>query len=105
VQTLQHHCLNHAEREAAARCPQCREFFCRECIVEHDDRILCAGCLAKLTKTAGPKGDLRKLTRVVSAAVGLCAAWLFFYWAGQILLTISPDFHSGEMWKTSFWGD
>ena len=42
-------CRNHAEREAVARCPGCGHHFCRECVTEHDDRILCAACLRKLT--------------------------------------------------------
>ena len=40
-------CFNHATREAVARCPECHHFFCRECITEHDDRVLCTGCLKK----------------------------------------------------------
>jgi hypothetical protein len=43
-------CFNHATREAVARCPQCSQFFCRECITEHDDRVICAACLKKLAR-------------------------------------------------------
>ena len=45
-------CLHHGEREAIARCPECGSFFCRECITEHDERVLCASCLAKITRPA-----------------------------------------------------
>ncbi|MBT8374528.1 MAG: rhomboid family protein, partial [Deltaproteobacteria bacterium] len=27
-------CNNHGQREAVARCPKCRRYFCRECITE-----------------------------------------------------------------------
>ena len=37
-------------REAVARCPECTQFFCRECITEHDDRVLCSACLKKLAR-------------------------------------------------------
>ena len=32
-----------------ARCPSCGNFFCRECITEHDELILCAACLKRIT--------------------------------------------------------
>ncbi|MFN7139481.1 MAG: rhomboid family protein, partial [Limisphaerales bacterium] len=51
----QQHCLNHFTREAAARCPECKQFFCRECITEHDDRVICAGCLRKLQQPTEEK--------------------------------------------------
>jgi len=47
-----HHqvCLNHHAREAVAKCPDCGHFYCRECIAEHDDRVICAACLRKMLK-------------------------------------------------------
>ena len=39
---LDQRCLNHSLREAAVQCPSCKRFFCRECITEHDDRVLLA---------------------------------------------------------------
>jgi hypothetical protein len=99
----QQHCLNHPAREAAAQCPQCRQFFCRECITEHDDRILCAVCLRRLAQAAGaPRRPLRALGRAGLAAGGLLTAALFFYWVAQILLLIPAPWHDGTLWK-SFW--
>ena len=43
-------CLNHAEREASARCPICKNDFCRECITEHKGKMLCVNCLKESTK-------------------------------------------------------
>jgi len=38
-------CFYHDFREAACRCPICQRYFCRECVTEHDDRVLCVECL------------------------------------------------------------
>jgi hypothetical protein len=40
-------CSNHAARTAACRCPACHFFYCRECVTEHDGRMLCAACVRK----------------------------------------------------------
>ena len=99
----QQHCLNHPAREAAAQCPQCRHFFCRECITEHDDRVLCAVCLRKLSRSEGGRGHpLRALGRAALGLGGLLTAVLFFYWAGQTLLLIPASWHDKALW-TSFW--
>ena len=99
----QQHCLNHPAREAAAQCPQCRQFFCRECVTEHDDRILCAVCLRQLSQTAGARRHpLRALGQAGLALGGLLTAALFFYWAAQILLLIPAPWHDGTLWK-SYW--
>jgi len=45
-------CLNHTFREAVARCPECGHYFCRECITEHEDRVVCASCLRKLVESS-----------------------------------------------------
>ena len=46
---LANRCLHHPVREAVARCPECGQFFCRECITEHEDRVVCSSCLKRLT--------------------------------------------------------
>ncbi len=96
----QQHCLNHANREAAAQCLECRHFFCRECVTEHDDRLLCAVCLGKISKAAGPRRHpFRALSRAGVTLAGLLTATLFFYWMGQILLMIPTEFHDGSVWS------
>lgn len=92
-------CLNHPTREAVARCVACRQTFCRECITEHDDRILCSACL----KLAVVQGDtsrrrLRSMLAPFSLVLGLVVAWLFFYFAGRILVSIPTRFHEGTVW-------
>ncbi len=63
-------CYNHASREAVARCPQCSNFFCRECITEHDDVIMCASCLEKAGKTTKQRSPfLKHLIKVLLCGV------------------------------------
>ncbi len=47
-------CFHHASREAVVRCPECRRFFCRECVIEHRGRMVCSECIEKET---GPEGE------------------------------------------------
>lgn len=106
---VQQRCLRHSERQAVARCPQCRLFYCRECISEHDDRILCADCLRKEIATApkGPPPGSKLLRRIrhgigrlllVGLAIGI--GWLFFYGYGRLFLAIPTSFHNGTIWKS-----
>jgi hypothetical protein len=81
-------CRNHPSREAAGRCPECGFFFCRECVTEHEDRILCSDCLRRKALASGHRGRgwLRRIAAVLSAAAGLAIAWLFFFLLGRGLL-------------------
>jgi hypothetical protein len=96
-------CYNHALREAAARCPECERFFCRECVSEHEDRVLCASCLAKLVKPRLMKTyHLGGLIKIAQVLVGILILWSSFYLLGQMLLTIPSSFHEGTMWQEIF---
>jgi hypothetical protein len=80
-------CLNHATRMAAARCPSCRSYYCRECVTEHDGRVICQRCLAALTQGAtSPSSGLA--LRSISAFAGLGLSWLCFYGIGQLLVRL-----------------
>ncbi len=99
-------CLNHAEREAVARCPGCGRFFCRECVTEHEDRVLCAVCLRKagrppLLQRRGFAGG----TRLAQCLAGLVVAWFFFYLIGEVLLALPASFHEGTLWQTDSLSD
>jgi hypothetical protein len=97
-------CFNHGEREAAARCPACGRFFCRECVTEHDERVICAKCLAALTRAAPLKTRGWARTVAVSRCVlGLILAWFFFYLIGESLLALPTSFHEGTFWKVKWW--
>ena len=96
-------CSQHPGREAVGRCPECRRFFCRECVTEHEDRLICAACLRKLHAHATEKQlGLAPLLRFAAACVGVVFAWVCFHWLGQILLNTPSDFHEGTVWKKSW---
>src|SRR5687767_4226891 len=97
-------CFHHAAREAAGRCPECAKFYCRECITEHEDRIICATCLAKLTqkRTTGRSIALW-FWSALQLTGGVFVAWLFFYFVGQVLLLIPSAFHEGALWYNPWW--
>jgi len=96
-------CLNHASREAAARCPECWQFFCRECITEHEDRVVCAVCLRKLARAGVPRRfRWLSLVTVGQTLAGVLVAWFFFYSAGRILLAIPESFHEGTVWRSGW---
>jgi hypothetical protein len=93
-------CYNHAAREAAARCPSCKRFFCRECITEHEDRVICAACLRKLSleRTA----ERRSFAGVITTAQvlgGVLTVWFFFFLVGEALVRLPAAFHESELWR------
>lgn len=96
----QQRCLHHPSREAAARCPECGQFFCRECVTEHEDRVICANCLKQLVRHAGRgRKRLAIVRRTLFCAGGILLAWLFFYETGRLLLLIPSSFHDGTIWN------
>mgnify|MGYP001264989032 CR=1 FL=1 len=96
-------CFNHADREAVARCPGCGSYFCRECVTEHDERVICAACLRKearprLLQRPGFVGVIH----FGQALLGLFLAWFFFHMVGDILLGLPSSFHEGSLWKDTW---
>jgi len=93
-------CHHHVEREAVARCPGCGMFFCRECVTEHDDRMICASCLRKIT--GGATVHRHRFSQVAGALMvslaGILVAWIFFYSMGRLLLLTPTSFHEGTLW-------
>lgn len=93
-------CVRHPAREAAARCPGCGEFFCRECVVEHGGKLLCAACVARATakkERSGPR--FAPVRQALGTAAAVAVLWLVFYLVGDALLKTPPDFHDGTVWK------
>jgi hypothetical protein len=96
----QERCRNHARREAVARCPECGHYFCRECVTEHDQRLLCASCLSQ----ASPPGRearhyLPQFGRLVLLLASLLTLWLLFYGLGAGLTKIPATIHQGTLWE------
>ncbi len=97
-------CFNHAQREAVARCPQCGHYFCRECITEHDDRVICAACLRKLARVPLlQRRGFAGVLRLVQCRRGLTIVWFFFYIVAECLLAMPSAFHEGTLWQLHWW--
>ena len=98
-------CSNHSQREAVACCPGCRRFFCRECITEHEHRVLCAACLRALTPGATAETGRRAgLGLSLGAGAGVFVLWVLFYLTGQALLLVPSSFHEGTGWEALWQG-
>lgn len=99
----QQRCFNHSLREAVARCPSCRQHYCRECITEHDDRVICAACLQQLMQPrVRRRPGLDWLRRLIPAGAGLLAAWFFFYFIGATLAKLPTSFYEGTIQQTNW---
>jgi len=86
-------CHHHAEREAVARCPECGFFYCRECVTEHDDRVICASCLRKSRWWQGKRrGRFAGLARLLLGVNRDLIAWIFFYSMGTATAANATSF-------------
>ncbi len=87
-------CFNHGQREAVARCPSCRRHYCRECVTEHDHKLLCASCIEALASTHAAKERRRwPFIPTVQLFAALFVLWISFYGVGRALLLIPSEFH------------
>ena len=93
--TLVHQrCEHHPGRQAASRCPSCRGYFCRECVTDHDGRLLCRRCLAASTAvSANGRSWFARLRWVAAAVVGTLFTWAVFYYAGSMLASLPSQIH------------
>ena len=90
---LDQRCVNHALREAAVQCPSCKRFFCRECVTEHDGRMICVTCVVALTRGEEKTARAARARWAVTALAGILIAWLVFYYLGLTLARIPSEFH------------
>jgi hypothetical protein len=98
-------CYNHPDREASARCTVCGRFHCRECVAEHDGRMICGACLRKESPVQAPGGRrwLAWSARSLQACAAIAVAWLVFYAAGRLLLSVPSAFPEGTVWTGDWW--
>jgi uncharacterized membrane protein YvbJ len=93
-------CVNHASREAVARCPECKKDFCRECITEHNNKMLCTNCLHEKTKRKeAKKKKLEILFTIFLFCLGMLISYYFFFGLASMLSEIPDQFHNGEFLK------
>jgi hypothetical protein len=90
IAALEQRCWNHEGREAVCRCPQCSRGFCRECVAEHEGRLLCAACLARAAKPVERKRSLaRRAAPAAMALGGLLLAWTVLFAASETLIILA----------------
>ena len=91
-------CLNHSAREAVARCTVCARYYCCECVVESDDRLVCATCLKASRKARVQTRQRSAALQIwIVAAAGFMMAWTVFYLIGLALLMI-PSGSGAAVW-------
>jgi len=105
MQDLSHQrCHNHMLREAAARCPACGRFFCRECVTEHENKVMCAACLRQLSAPDGIGSNrLQVLLQAGQFLMGIFILYVIFYYLARVLLALPADFHEGTLWQSGWW--
>lgn len=89
---VEQRCFHHPAREAVVRCPGCRRFYCRECVTEHEGRMMCAACASADVQRGARRGSIAAW--IAGAAAGFLLAWLIFYYFGMLLERIPSDFFS-----------
>ena len=101
----QQRCFLHATREAVARCPRCERFYCRECITEHDGRIICAACLREISGAREETARSRFVAPVLQFAGGMLLLVAAFVVVARLLLLLPHDYHEGTVWQESVWDE
>lgn len=84
-------CVLHAQREAAARCPGCKRFYCRECITEHDGKVLCSGCLTENTRERSEKKQGSGHFKMTAGLIGTFLVLLLIFFSMGVLIQILPE--------------
>lgn len=94
-------CALHPGRPAAARCPQCSDFYCPECITEHEGRMICASCLSDEADVVRKERTKKHFPfwAVLQLAVALILCWLAFYYTSGFLSDLPDEFHDGTIWE------
>lgn len=96
-------CSVHPDRPASFRCQSCREFYCAECVTEHENRYTCAACLRKQSGEPEEAGKGKRLALplmpLVHFAIAIGVCWVLFYFLAQFLVGIPDQFHDGTIWE------
>lgn len=98
-------CYHHQRREAVVRCPDCQRYFCRECVTEHQDRMLCSQCLGRVADDRKTRSKIwvRGFFMLTQGTLGFLLLWYAFYLVGMMLLSIPDTFHEGTIWEADWW--
>ena len=92
-------CNYHGNREAAAMCARCHKPYCRECVTEHEGRVLCTGCLAlpaaRAARRFRPGLVLLSSCTLLASLLGLV---LLFTLLGKTLLNLPSEAYPETVW-------
>jgi len=88
-------CWSHATREAVSRCPSCKKFYCRECVTEHDGRLLCVTCLAAAGAATVKRTGTRWIVWMTAAIAGLLITFFLHATLGYVLEKLPPSWGRG----------
>lgn len=92
-------CFFHGSREAAGICLDCGRYFCRECLTEHDSRVICASCLENHTSSVKKTSGFALIRCTGYFLVAFVLLWFVFYRFGMTLAELPSSFHEGTLWK------
>lgn len=68
--------------------------------MEHQGKVLCASCLARIAAVpVKQRSRLAPLRRISALLLAGMVAWTSFYFLGWLLLRIPPSFHDGTVWN------
>ena len=90
-------CLYHSSREAVCRCPSCQNYYCRECVLEHEGKLICTRCLAAATQPKQVTDSTKWGLLSVLASGGLLLCWVLQYYLGWAFSQISTTFHEAGL--------
>ena len=94
---LHNRCWNHETREAVCRCPECGRSFCRECVAEHEQRLLCASCLKAAVRSVPASAGRRRVAHAALALGGILLAWMTLFCVGEAILA-----YTGRLEQTTW---
>jgi hypothetical protein len=87
---LHQRCWNHEGREAVCQCPGCSRSFCRECVTEHEARLLCAVCLEVEFRTGRPRRSVMSGAAIATLALAsLLFTWAIFFCLGEAIMSLN----------------
>ena len=79
-----------------ARCPECKRHYCRECVTEHEHRLLCASCIASIEVDEVRERRPIPVRGLIQITAGVTMLWVAFYILGQSLLLIPSEYHDSR---------
>lgn len=88
-----------------ARCTSCGRHYCRECVAEHDNRMICGACLRRGVPAArtGGRAWFAALGRFAQTLAAIFVAWAVFYSFGRWLLRNTDSMHENTQWQGGWW--